>query len=451
MKNYFYYSAICLLAIIIVSCQKPKLSDEANNENPNSGGAFRTSSGSSILQWQKCFGSSGTDDAHSIATAIDAAYPGYFLVGTEGSTGGNVTVNHGGDDAWLVKTDLMGTLIWQLSIGGSSNDYGKGVVATDDGGCVVAIDGRSTDGDFGALGSSANGLVLVKVNNLGSIVWMQRYTPGVPHAMIKTSDGGVAITGYTWGPGAPDPQSSVWLLKLNPVAPVDGTEQPYQISLNTSFGISTGTHGETGYGITQTPNGGFAIVGATYSAVNSNPDIWVVGADAGGTQLWKYQLGGTAADVGWGITNSSNDNSVVFTGYMGLNLVVVKLDAVTGLPSTQTTSQTTYLGGKVSGLRGYAIISTADGYIVTGSTNGRAEIVNTNGGLDLIVVKLGLDLSKKTNYSLGGTGDERGRSIIPSVDVNGGYLALGYTSSNNGMVSGNNGAKDFWLVKLSSP
>lgn len=449
MKKHLYYSAICLLAIIMVSCQKPKLSNEVNSESTNSGSAFRTSSGTSILQWQKCFGSSGTDDGYSIAAAIDATYPGYFLVGTEGSTGGNVTLNHGGNDAWLVKTDLSGTLIWQLSIGGSSNDYGKGVVATDDGGCVVAIEGRSTDWDFSALGSAANELVLVKVSSSGSIVWMQRYGPGVPMAMIKTLNGGVAITGYTWGAGTPDPQQSVWLLKLNPVAPVNGAEQPYQITLNTSFGIPTGTHGETGYGITQTPNGGFAIVGATYSGVNSTPDIWAVGADAGGTYLWKYQLGGTYADVGWGITNSPNDNSVVFTGYMGvLNLVVVKLDAVTGLPITQTT----YLGGKVSGLRGQAIISTADGYIVTGSTNSsQAEIVNTNGGQDLIVLKLGLDLSKKTNYSLGGTGDEQGKSIIPSADVNGGYLALGYTSSNNGMVSGNHGGKDFWLVKLNAP
>jgi hypothetical protein len=449
MKKHFYYSTVLFIILSFCACQKQNFTDSSDSPSGNS--SFRASTGTSILRWQKCFGSVGTDDGYSISPAIDAVNPGYFLVGTEGSTGGNVIGNpgnHGGNDAWLVKTDLNGTFQWQLPIGGSANDYGKGVVATDDGGCIVAVDGQSTDKDFfSTLGGNSNDLVLLKVSSSGGIVWTYRYGPGVPNAMIKTSDGGVAITGYTSGTGAMDPQQSVWLLKLNPVIP--GTDQPFQITLNKSFGIPTGTHGETGYGITQTPNGGFAIVGATYSAVNSNPDIWAVGADAGGNKSWIYKMGGTYADVGWGITNSPIDNSVVFTGYVGLNLVVVKLDGVNGVQVGQTT---TYLGGKVSGLRGQAIISTADGYIVTGSTNSsQAEIMNTYGAEDLIVVKLGLDLSKKTSYSLGGTGDERGKSIIPSADVNGGYLALGYTSSNNGLVSSNNGSRDFWLIKFNAP
>ena len=437
------------LTAVLFSCKK--ISEKENVLQPDaiaaSGSSNRTGS-PTILLWQKCLGSSGTDDGYSIAAAQDASNPGYFLVGTTNGNNGYVLGNHGNNDAWLVKTDLSGTFKWQLAIGGSGNDYGKGVVATDDGGCLVAIDARSTDGDFSTLGTQT-GFVLVKVNSAGSIVWKQRYGSGVVQAMIKTSSG-VAITGSISGTQAVDPQESVWLLTLKPDLAVT-MDQPYIIGLENTYGIATGTHGETGYGITQTQSGGFAIIGVTYSVINgnTNPDIWAVGTGVDGTKLWTYKLSTDGADIGWGIT-SSPDGGVVFTGQVGLNLVVIKLDAL----GNQSPSgwQTTYLGGQLNGIRGQAIISASDGYIVIGSTSSnKGEILNTNGGEDMILVKVGLDGRKLTSYSFGGTGYERGKSIIPLPDGSIGYMALGYTSSNNGAVSGNNGGKDFWMVKLNAP
>lgn len=438
------------LSAVLFSCKK--ISEKENVLQPGATAASNSSSrtiSSSILQWQKCFGSAGTDDGYSIAAAAKDAVTGnstgYFLVGTTNGNNGYVSGNHGNNDAWLVKTDLSGTFKWQLAIGGTGNDYGKGVVVTDDGGCLVAIDAYSTDGDFSTLGTQT-GFVIVKVNSAGIIVWSQRYGSGVVQAMIKTSSG-VAITGYISGPQFVDPQQSVWLLTLKP-DPVAIQDQPYIKGPEYTYGLPN-THGETGYGITQTQSGGFAIVGATYSIVNSNPDIWVVNTDVNGTQLWTYELGGAGADIGWGIT-SSPDGSVIFTGQVGLNLVVVKLDA-SGNQSPSGWS-TIYLGGQLRGIRGQAIISANDGYIVTGSTSSnKGEILNTNGGEDMIFVKVGLDGSKQTSYSFGGTGDERGKSIIPLPDANIGYMALGYTTSNNGVVSGNNGGKDFWMVKMNAP
>jgi hypothetical protein len=453
MKKNFYYSAICLLAIIIFSCQKPKLSEEANNESNNSGSAYRTSSSISILQWQKCFGSTATDDGYSIASSKDGVTgvsTGYFLVGTTNGNNGNVSGSRGLNDGWLVKTDLNGNFLWQLVIGGTDYDYGKGVVATDDGGCIVAIEARSKDGDFAALGIRG-GLVLAKVNSSGTIVWKQRYGGSgsdVPHAMIKTSDGGVAITGYTSSPdleGAPlinHNGSNVWLIKLNPVD-IAGA-QPYTISVQRTFGIPTGTNGESAYSIVQTVSGGYAMAGVTYSIVNGStrPDIWVVNAGTDGSQLWTKTLGDAgSSDVSFGITSSTSDGGVVITGFIGLNLVVAKLDA-----SGTISWQTIYVAG-----RGQAVIPAADGYVVTGSTGSRkGELFTTNGGEDMILVKLGFDGSKKISYSFGGTGSERGRGIIPSADGNG-FMALGSTSSNNGAVSGNHGGNDFWMVKLNAP
>jgi hypothetical protein len=129
-------------------------------------------------------------------------------------------------------------------------------------------------------------------------------------------------------------------------------------------------------------------------------------------------------------------------------MVVIKLNTSTGVKVWQTT----YLGGNVGSITGFSIVCTNQDCVITGSTNSnKGEIKSTNGGEDLILLKLGLDGTKKTSYSFGGTGNDRGRCIIPSADGTNTYLALGYTNSNNGAVSGNHGGQDMWLVKLNTP
>ncbi|MBC8643570.1 hypothetical protein H9W95_04315 [Flavobacterium lindanitolerans] len=50
--------------------------------------------------------------------------------------------------------------------------------------------------------------------------------------------------------------------------------------------------------------------------------------------------------------------------------------------------------------------------------------------------------------SLGGTGNDYANSVHQTAD--GGYIVAGYTSSNDGDVSGNHGGDDIWVVKLTA-
>ena len=52
------------------------------------------------IEWQKCLGGSGTDDASSIQQTTDG---GYIVAGTTTSNDGDVSANHGGGDIWIVK------------------------------------------------------------------------------------------------------------------------------------------------------------------------------------------------------------------------------------------------------------------------------------------------------------------------------------------------------------
>jgi hypothetical protein len=446
MKKISLSTAILFMVGSFSSCKKD-VGPSASQLDPTLVSSSRTAPTTNVI-WQKCLGSSGNDDGLSIATAKDPVSGtalGYYLIGTAGANSGDVSGNHGLNDAWLVKRDLNGAPQWQLAIGGSGNDYGKGVVATDDGGAILAIDGRSTDGDFVSLGASP-GLVIVKINSSGMVVWKQRYGTATPQAMTATSDGGVAITGYVSAADAVNPQESMFLLKLNPDPTASG-DQPYLVTLNKTYGFPSGTHGETGYGVCETSTHGFALAGASYSNTTSDPRFYIVGTDANGNQLWSKLFSDGTPDIGWGIT-SAPDGDVVATGRMGPNMVVFKLNNSSG----ETTWQRTYTATRTNIVTGFSVVCTSQDCIITGSASGaKGEIISTNGGEDLIAVKLGLDGTKKTYYSVGGTNNERGRCIIPAADGTNTFMALGYTNSNNGSVSGNRGGQDMWLVKLNTP
>jgi hypothetical protein len=97
-----------------------------------------------------------------------------------------------------------------------------------------------------------------------------------------------------------------------------------------------------------------------------------------------------------------------------------------------------------------AIQPTTDGgYIVAGySSSNNGDVSGNHGGRDYWVVKLNSTGDTLWTKSLGGTDDEVANSIQQTTD--GGYIVAGYSSSNNGDVTGNHGNDDYWVVKLNS-
>ncbi|MBL0340747.1 MAG: hypothetical protein IPP71_07415 [Bacteroidetes bacterium] len=86
-----------------------------------------------IILWENTMGGSSEDRLYSIVQTNDG---GYILGGFSASTiSGDKTENcHGGYDNWIVKTDSIGDIIWQNTIGGSGQDYLYSLVQTIDGG-----------------------------------------------------------------------------------------------------------------------------------------------------------------------------------------------------------------------------------------------------------------------------------------------------------------------------
>lgn len=96
------------------------------------------------VEWQKCLGGSGNDVAYSVLGTSDG---GYILAGSTRSANGDVSGNHGVADFWLVKLNGIGDIEWQKCLGGSGYDEAYSIVEGINGGYIVAGLSHSKDDD----------------------------------------------------------------------------------------------------------------------------------------------------------------------------------------------------------------------------------------------------------------------------------------------------------------
>jgi hypothetical protein len=94
-----------------------------------------------------------------------------------------------------------------------------------------------------------------------------------------------------------------------------------------------------------------------------------------------------------------------------------------------------------------SVKQTADGgYICAGYTSSNdGDVSGNHGGSDPWLVKLGTNGAIQWQKCFGGTADDGFSSAQQTSD--GGYVAAGWTESKNGDVSGNHGSRDAWVVK----
>ena len=125
---------------------------------------------------------------------------------------------------------------------------------------------------------------IARVTINGSIVWSLRVggagTDEGRH-VIRTQDGGLLVTGYTtsWGAGNAD----VYVLKLTASG---------QIQWARTIG---GAYNDRGHAAVQTPDGGYLIVGETYSyypGTIMNSDVYIIKLSSSGGLQWRKHYGG---------------------------------------------------------------------------------------------------------------------------------------------------------------
>jgi gliding motility-associated-like protein len=367
-------------------------------------------------------------------------------------------------DYWIVKTDIDGNTEWDTLFGGSGNESLFDMIETSDGGYALVgqtVSMASCDVPAGNL--FVNDAWVVKIDTLGDILWTSRFgsTQGDnAKSIIETTDGGLLIGGDTLNlvDNAPD----YWITKLDGTTgavlwdnSIGGDNFDFlEVVRETTDGFFLGGYSVSG-------------VSKDKSTANFGSwDYWIVKVDVNGNYVWDISYGGSGNDQLWDMEVTSDggliiggfsdsDPSILPNNKTAANLGGEDCWAIKTNSAGAITWDRSYGGADLDRFYSVEIIDVTDcvtNYIFGGVTNSSAsgDVTDPNMGAGdywLSFVDASGNLTWEKNY--GGDQYEEVRDFRRNSD--GSYIVGGYTiSNNNGDVpSTNYGSFDNWAFKLS--
>lgn len=263
------------------------------------------------IQWQQAIGGTGHDHAEGIVSTADG---GFLVTGYTESNNGDFSGNHGNGDAFVVKLDSLGNVEWQKLMGGSSYDIGKSLIPSSDGNFLMIGETGSNDGNVTV--QHGNGDIwLVKFNNAGSIIWEHSYGGSLNEngqSLVETPDGGFLLSGYTESTNGDillnHGNGDVCVLKVNELGVLQ-----WEKSLGSSGN-------DYAYSIKENKSGNYLVAGYSemndgdVSGNHGNYDCWLVSIDQNGNLLNQHSFGGSGVDIAYAILPIS-DTQLLFAGY----------------------------------------------------------------------------------------------------------------------------------------
>jgi hypothetical protein len=294
-------------------------------------------------QWSQTYGGTGYEYAWGVVETSDG---GYAIAGYTCTSGPTTEI-----DLLLVKTDSLGTVQWSQTYGGTKGDLAYCVIQTSDGGYAIA----GTTNSFGDINSYDYDFWWVKTDASGTVQWTQTYGGTYndeAYCIVETIDGGYAITGGTYVPGAGD---DFLFIKTDASGTIQWTQ---------TYG---GTDDDEAQWIIQTSDGGYAIAGETFSFGVGDGDFWLVKTDASGDILWSQTYGGTESEGARCVVETTDGGYALIgtTWSFGMgsrDFLLVKMDAL-------GTVQWTHTYGGTGNDRAECLIQTNDGgYALSGTT-----------------------------------------------------------------------------------
>ena len=345
--------------------------------------------------WTKTYGSTGNDVGNSIRQTSDG---GYIIAGSTESFGA------GGQDVWLLKTDLNGDSVWAQTYGGADNDWAVDVQLTDDCGFMIAANTNS----FG-LGQQ---IWLIKTDSSGATTWTETYGDSrneTCYAVQQTSDGGFIIVGNTTG--------------------IFNGRVPLSLKINANGDTVWNTviewypyGGSFIQSVIETFDSGFIVAGRC--------GLWLAKLDANGDTLWnKHYQGSTLTSV-----KHTPDSGLIACGYSNLQdyyrLCIIRTDIEGDTLWTRLYDDSLF---QRWGNSGYW--TNDNGYVITG---GCGRQMWSEGDLLFLKTDNNGDSLWSVAYGDSGCWDE-GRDILQTND--GGYIIVGYTGSYGA------GGLDVWIIK----
>ncbi|MCW4017248.1 MAG: hypothetical protein NWF00_00965 [Candidatus Bathyarchaeota archaeon] len=208
------------------------------------------------VEWRKTYGGTQNDAAKGVVVASDGSF---VLAGYTESCGA------GGSDAYLVKTDCNGSLLWQATFGGAEDDGTNAIVLADDGGYLLA---GYTNSDV-----PSQSAWVVKTDSDGNLQWNATYSGQSVKSVTPADDGGYVL--------ATEQPNAFGLVKIDSTG---------QVKWNKTYaGSRTEAHVES---MIQTVDGGYALAGCIVTSGFNSSSPWLVKTDPSGNLQWERDYGG---------------------------------------------------------------------------------------------------------------------------------------------------------------
>ncbi len=254
--------------------------------------------------WRKTFGGNRDDVGWSVQVVSDG---GFAIAGQTESEGA------GGLDAYLIRTDANGNMLWSRTFGTAKTDRVFSLEATDDNGYILA----------GMTGSERNmDMMLVRTDANGKELWTWTFGGegfDVAHDVKRHPDGGFLVIGYTdsFGQGSHDACLArvsakgrlLWMRTIGGAAD--------ERTLHAHPG-EDGSHVLVGYA--QKPE-----------TMNGDFDLLAMAVDRDGMLLWRRPFGGSGFEQGKGIMRTDDGLFVLVGGTQSLaegpeDILLIEID-----------------------------------------------------------------------------------------------------------------------------
>jgi len=295
------------------------------------------------ILWDKTFCGESWDTAKSVQQTSDGGYIMCGLIGSKHYTSKNVYEIQ--LDGKLIKTDSDGNMLWEKTFGGPYDDLVEAVQQTTDGGYIIV-------GSTKSFGAGSLDAWLIKADSDGNVLWNKTFGGSGwdgAYSVQQTSDGGYIIAGSIYnniqGTVSDDiiePDKKVtdaWLIK---------TDSDGNMLWNKTLrrGLSSYWN-NAAYSVQQTNDSGYIVAGTFEVSIG---DFWLIKTDSDGNMLWNETFGSKSCDEDAYSVQQTSDGGYILTGSSGCKsdgAWLIKTDAneITSISSIQQTSDGGYILG----------------------------------------------------------------------------------------------------------
>lgn len=425
--------------------------------------------------WDKTFGGSSRDWNSNVSTNSTGDI---FIIGdSQSDVTGDKTIPlcntpNPNADIWLMKIDTAGTIVWQRSYGGDSderfpqlyhlNNLNKEILmvchSTSDISCSKTEPNRDTipllSADYWMCLLDSNGIIIwdKTLGGDNSDDHLQASMNSSGHFIIGGESN--SPVGYDKSVSNYSISNDIWVLKT------DAT------GLKLWDNVFGGDGVEYLASILSDSNGNFLLAGSTGSDISGdvsqsgqgNLDFWMILIDDAGNKIWDKRFGGSGPDR-CNYASRTSDNGYILCGFTVSPLGGDVSEAPKGIQDywivkTDSLGNKEWdkrFGGSDGSFGTWVSPATGSGYWVGGYTTSNAVLdvsESSYGGSDYWIIKTDALGNKISDKRFGGDTDDFFTSMSLLTDST--MMAFGYSDSGNSPVKSapSKGWFDNWLVKF---